>query len=512
MASSDAITANKGQNYAEEHIDSSAYVPDVKGAIVDAEVSILNNAEAAAEVFPFFSKPSLRLLAVCSAGYTATVLYGIDGSLLSGINIMPQYQSYFGTTALGGATGLIFSLFYAGSFAAVILGYYLSDKFGRRCPMFVGASIALLGAILQASSHSIEQFRASRFILGMGSWMCYCYGPLYTVEMAHPFWRGRLGGLLMVGVVGGTILAGWLNFGCSYASGEFAWRFPLAFQCLPPVLCLSVSWFVPETPRWLVAQGRNEEAFDILVKYHGNGNTNSVVVRLEYAELLQSIDVDGDDKRWWDFRFLWSDKANIYRAFVLTDYGTLIQWSGNSLGIYYLPVMFSAAGVANFHISLLITVCVAMGALCFAFFGTWLLDAWGRRPCLLFALIGMAITMAILSGLQWNGTPKVTAQVNASIAIIIIFRFIYTIGMTPSESLFTVELLPHNIRAKGQAFACLWNTLVLFASVYAAPTALANLGAKYYLVFVGLNIMQTFIVYFVFPETRGMSFAQAISS
>ncbi|KAH8802497.1 general substrate transporter [Xylogone sp. PMI_703] len=482
------------------HVDD---VLDAKEALIDAESSMLTNQAVAAEVFPFFSMATARLLMVCSAGYFCTLLYGYDGTVMSGVNIMPEYLKYFGAHSIGGGTGLIFSLFYAGAFIAVIMGYFLSDYFGRRAAMFVGAAFALVGAIIQASSVNIQQFRAARFLLGLGSWCCFSYGPIYTIEMALPQWRGRLGGLLMVSLVLSTIFAGWLNFACSYVNSSFAWRFPLAFQCVPPILCLSVCWLVPESPRWLVSRGRREEALQILIKYHGNGNPDSALVRLEYAELLQTIEEDGADRRWWDFREMVSNKANLFRSFVLADYGILVQWSGNSLGIYYLPVMFGAAGVKNYHISLLLTSCVAMGALVFAFVGTWLLDKWGRRNCLLFALLGMASLMAILTGLQWNGTPKENSKIGASVAMIIIFRYIYTIGLTPSEALYTIELLPYRLRAKGQAWASLISTAALFGSLYATPSALATLGSKYYLIYVGLDLMQAVIVYFFFPETKG---------
>jgi len=152
---------------------------------------------------------------------------------MSGVNVMSQYQSYFGTIALGGATGLIFSLFYAGAFVAIAIGPFLADTFGRKMPIIVGSIVALCGAIIQVSSMSIQQFRAARFILGFGSSLCFAYGPLITVEMAHPFWRGRLGGLLMIGVLGGNTFSLWMDFACSWSTTNFAWRFPVClFICL----------------------------------------------------------------------------------------------------------------------------------------------------------------------------------------------------------------------------------------------------------------------------------------
>jgi MFS family permease len=144
---------------------------------------------------------------------------------------MTQYQSYFGTKALGGATGLVFSLYYAGAMVSALFGPFLSDTYGRKMPIIVGSVIALIGAIIQASSFSIEQFRAARFIVGLGSSLCFGFGPLLTVEMAHPFWRGRLGGLLMLGVLGGNTFSNWMDFAGSWAKSDFAWRFPVC----PPI-------------------------------------------------------------------------------------------------------------------------------------------------------------------------------------------------------------------------------------------------------------------------------------
>jgi MFS family permease len=73
---------------------------------------------------------------------------------MSGINIMTQYQHYFGVADIGGATGLIFSLFYAGAMVGIAGGPFLSDRFGRRMPIIVGSIVALCGAIIQATSFS----------------------------------------------------------------------------------------------------------------------------------------------------------------------------------------------------------------------------------------------------------------------------------------------------------------------------------------------------------------------
>jgi len=73
---------------------------------------------------------------------------------MSGINVMPAYLRYFGVASIGGATGLIFSLFYAGAFVAIAMGFFIADRYGRKMPIIVGAIVSLAGAIISASSMS----------------------------------------------------------------------------------------------------------------------------------------------------------------------------------------------------------------------------------------------------------------------------------------------------------------------------------------------------------------------
>lgn len=81
---------------------------------------------------------------------------------------------------------------------------------------------------------------------------------------------------------------------------NWQWRIPFICQCFACVLVIFSVWFIPESPRWLLAQDREEEATAFLVKYHGNGDPNARLVRLEIEEMKEGIRIDGIDKRWWD--------------------------------------------------------------------------------------------------------------------------------------------------------------------------------------------------------------------
>lgn len=180
-------------------------------------------------------------------------------------------------------------------FAAV-----LSDRYGRLKAMFCGGILINVGMIIAATSQAQGQLIGGRFVLGLGISVMTVAAPAYAVEIAPPHWRGRCTGFYNCGWFGGSIPAAAVTYGCNYINSDLSWQIPIicqGFACL--VVMVSV-FFIPESPRFLMANGRQEEAIAFLVKYHGNGDPNSKLVELETREMVENISQNGVDKRWWD--------------------------------------------------------------------------------------------------------------------------------------------------------------------------------------------------------------------
>jgi MFS family permease len=139
-------------------------------------------------------------------------------------------------------------------------------------------------------------FQAGRFICGLGIGILVTVCPMYLAEMAPPAHRGWLVGHHAIFLVFGYMLSSWLGYACYYATAanpSFAWRFPLAMQCLWPTLLLIASFWIPRSPRWLLQKGNNEEAWTVLQRLRGSSqDPGDLVAKEEFYQTQQQLAMD----------------------------------------------------------------------------------------------------------------------------------------------------------------------------------------------------------------------------
>lgn len=100
----------------------------------------------------------------------------------------------------------------------------------------------------------------------------------------------------------GSILAAGSARGSANMAGNSAWQIPVWLQLTFPALCILFTWLLPESPRWHYVNGKQDRAKAMLTRYHGEGNPDSVWVELQIREYEEYLEVEGADKRWWDYR------------------------------------------------------------------------------------------------------------------------------------------------------------------------------------------------------------------
>lgn len=266
----------------------------------------------------------------------------------------------------------------------------------------------------------------------------------------------------------GAIIAAGSARGGLNTGGDYSWRLITWLQALFAGLILAFCMFLPESPRWLYVHNKKEAAKDVLTKYHGNGNADSPWVSLQMHEYDELLNMDGADKRWWDYRALFRNKASIYRLscnLIMSIFG---QWAGNAVLSYFLGSVLNTAGYTGAIEQANITLINNCQQFAFAILGAFLVDKVGRRPLLLFSFtactvvwFGMTIASSQFAasqhGVDADGKPIYhnDSASKACLAFVFIFGAVYSVGITPLQALYPVEVLSFEMRAKGMAFSTL---------------------------------------------------------
>lgn len=199
---SDLITAMSSGDYDKTGAAMAHHVTDVdddlqKGpAVKEAAVASVALAAAVEAQKPqAWGRGMIQLYMIMGIGYLVSTMNGFDSSLMGAINAMPSYQRTFGLSGAGSATGIIFIIYNLGQIAAFPFCGFLADGYGRRMCIFVGCALVLVGTAVQTSANSQGQFIGGRFVLGFGASIASAAGPAYTVELAHPAYRGTMAGM-----------------------------------------------------------------------------------------------------------------------------------------------------------------------------------------------------------------------------------------------------------------------------------------------------------------------------
>ena len=152
----------------------------------------------------------------------------------------------------------------------------------------LGAAIACIGGALQGGAANVGMMIAGRLIAGMSIGLLSTLVPMYCSEIAPAAHRGKMSGLLQVMLSWGFFLAQWLGYGCFQVNSHFQWRFPLAFQVIPPLIMVIGAPWLPESPRWLVERERYEEGKATLYRLR-EGAVETHLIELEFQEIRDTI-------------------------------------------------------------------------------------------------------------------------------------------------------------------------------------------------------------------------------
>ncbi|KAK5045087.1 hypothetical protein LTR84_010235 [Exophiala bonariae] len=440
--------------------------------------------EAIAKAKPkVFTRNTLQLYYMMLVSMMLAWANGYDGSLMSGINAMPQYQKYFGASMTGGSTGIVFAIYPIGF---------------------------LVGSPFTGPVGDLHGFMAGRFLCGFGIAVGQGSGVTYAAEIAHPAWRSAFTSMYNTFYFVGAMIVAWVTYGTLAIKSDYAWRVPVYLQAVAPALVLISAPFLAESPRWLLAHGRQDDAQAMLAKYHGDGNSTSPLVGLEMREMVAGISLEGTDKVWWDYRALFNSHEARWRIAMVIGMAFIGQWAGNASVTYFAPVMLKQAGVKSSREQILyVAILNTLSYPCAAFAAIFIAGRFGRRTIfitasLLFCLEFIIITAmtAIYSKPQYLRHANISAS-KTIVAFIFLFRLTYSLTFTPLHPVYPIECLSFETRAKGAGFYAIMDSVSTFFNTYVTPIGLGRAGWKFYFLYIIWNALIPIVIYLFAVETHG---------
>ncbi|KAJ5287419.1 hypothetical protein N7478_003105 [Penicillium angulare] len=428
---------------------------------------------------------------------------GFDASMINGMQALPAWIKFFGEPA-GARLGAMTFGPLGGILISIVISSQLCDWFGRRYPICGGSIIIIIGSAIQAASVNYAMFVFSRFFVGFGLGIVSVAAPPLLSEVAYPPHRGKMVSFYLVSWPLGSLIAAWVTYGTfQMATSSWSWRLPSLLQCSFSVIQAILSLFAPESPRWLIYKGRSQEALEIFIKYHGDGDPQSRLAHFEMAEITATLQMEKmqHKSRWGEWL---STKGNRHRLFLALYIPAMLQWSGNALSSYYLPKVLDTIGITASKTQLIINGCISIWSLLSACFFASMVDRAGRRGLYLFGMAGMGISYiiwTICSAINEQKNFKDHSYAGAVLAMIFIYTGLYH-SCAPISPTYIMEVVPYSLRSKASMLYQLTGNLASLYNSFANPVAMDAIGWKYYIVWVVMIAIHLTIIYFYFPETK----------
>lgn len=431
------------------------------------------------------------------------LLFGYDWVVIGGAK--PFYERFFEITNSPHLQGWAMSSALIGCLVGALISGYLTDKYGRKRPLIIAAALFTVAAIGTGAVSHFTPFIIFRLIGGLGIGLASAISPMYIAEISPASMRGRLVSVNQLTIVIGILSAQIVNYLIAEKvpggatdelilhswNGQTGWRWMFWAGTFPAFIFFVLSFFIPESPRYLAKSGRWKDALSILEKIGGIGYALK-----EQNEIAGTLKDSGSTIDWKALR---SKKVRpiLVLGIILAIFQ---QWCGINVIFNYAEEIFRAAGysVSDMLFNIVITGAVN---LIFCLLAMRMVDSWGRRNLMLFGSLGLALIYVTLGASYYFELKGM-----AILGLVLLAIATYSMTLAPITWVVLSEIFPNSIRGAAMAIATTSLWMACFVLTYTFPILNKLLEAS------GTFWLYAFICFsgFLFilkklPETKGKS-------
>lgn len=448
------------------------------------------------------------VILIAGAAALGGFLFGFDTAVINGA-VSALSKTFQADSVM---TGFAVSCALLGSALGAFIAGAIADRQGRLKSMILASILFTLSAIGSGIAFSIWDFIFWRALGGVAVGIASVIAPAYIAEVAPAHLRGRLGSLQQLAIVVGIFIALVCDYFIALGAGGSAeapflfnisaWRWMFWTEIPPAVLYGVAALMIPESPRYLVARGRTQEAAKVLEKVIGGD------VQAKIADILQTVLVERKPK----FSDLLSRSGGLLPiVWIGIGLSILQQFVGINVIFYYSSVLWQAVGFSEEN-SLLITVITGVVNIVTTLIAIAYVDKFGRKPLLLLGSIGMTVTLGTLTLVFGNatldpvtGNPTLTGS-SGIIALLAANLYVVFFGCSwgPIVWVLLGEIFNNKIRAAALSLAASVQWMANFIVSTSFPPLLQyfGLGSAYGLYTIA-SAISIFFVAFLIRETKG---------
>lgn len=430
-----------------------------------------------------------------------TTFVAINGGLLFGLNMagisgaVDMIKGEFSLTDSG--LGTVAALLTFGCLVGALFTGSFTEKYGRKNVMIFTAVVYIISAFGCALSESATILTILRILSGLAVGATSVVAPMYISEIAPAHNRGRLVSFNQFAITIGIVLAYIFDY-LLLSLGDDSWRYMLA---VPGVFGIIFLVFLlvkfPESPRWLLAHGRKNEAIKVLTNIGGKALVNEELPEMERTLLAEQ------KKEKMSFGELFKGKTGKI-VLIGTLIAALQQITGINAVIMFSPDIFQAAGSVKSD-SVMQAMIVGLVNFLMTIVALWLVDKRGRKTLLLWGAVGMIASLAYLT---IEFAKPVQNGIGVLVALLVYISF-FAASFAPVMWVIISEIYPNRIKGLAMSFSTAVSWLCTFLTVYFAPVIQGSLGLSYLFGIFGVFSIIAFVfVKFWIPETKGKSLEQ----